>query len=64
MAVYPEEIFNRDLEKLKSMNIPFDDKKELGNALAYVFHSQESNGAITHSTVRNCRENILGKDLV
>ncbi len=63
MELYPEEILNRDLEKIRSMSIPPEEKKLKSNALVNIYYMQESI-SVEPFAIRDYRENILGKEFM
>ena len=64
MKIYPKETLDQDLQKLKLMDIPSEEKTTKGNALVSLFYNQEKKNVVEPFAIRDYRENILGKDSI
>lgn len=59
---YPKEQLEKDLQKIREMNISDESRIEKGNALMSLYYKQEKEWLIDHLAIADYRENILKEE--
>jgi len=60
--LYPNELFEEDLKKIRDMDISSDLKMEKCEALANIFFNQNNKNMVEPYAITDYRENIIKKE--